>query len=141
MDIPAGGPYRAVFLPCDPAAARVARSLAVSAVEAWGLLDVRDDVELVVSELVTNALRLGARIALLIALRPGTDQIEVAVWDDAPGVPEPRPQRPDAESGRGLFIVGARADAWGCRPGRDGVGKVTWATLGPKPREDQDAAS
>ncbi len=141
MDIPARSRYRSAFLACDRTAPRTARALAVAAVEAWGLPDVRDNVELVVSELVTNALRLGSRIAFLIVLRSGTDQIEVAVWDDGPGVPEPRPQCPDAESGRGLFIVAARSTAWGCRPARDGVGKITWATLGPKPREGHDAAT
>ncbi|MEV5754465.1 ATP-binding protein [Actinoallomurus sp. NPDC052308] len=45
---------------------------------------------------------------------------------------DPRRVLPDAESGRGLFIVDACSNAWGCRPGKDGTGKVIWAALGPK---------
>jgi anti-sigma regulatory factor (Ser/Thr protein kinase) len=140
MDIPAGTPHESAILQRDPVAPRTARALAISALEAWGLLDVRDDVELVVSELVTNALRPGTRIAFLIALRSGTGEVEVAVWDDGPGLPEPKPQGLEAESGRGLFIVKARSNDWGWRRSSDGIGKVIWATLGPKPREDHDAA-
>ncbi|MCW2901450.1 MAG: hypothetical protein JWO67_3715, partial [Streptosporangiaceae bacterium] len=35
----------------------------------------------------------------------------------------------------------ACSTSWGYRRGRDGVGKVIWARLGPKPREDHDAPS
>ncbi len=141
MDVPIGVPYLATVLACDATAPRTTRALAVSAVDGWDMRAIRDDVELVTCELVTNAVRSGTRIAVLIALRPGADQIEVAVWDDGPGVPEPRPQCPDAERGRGLFVVGAFSGAWGCRPGRDGLGKITWTTLGPKPRANGDAQS
>jgi anti-sigma regulatory factor (Ser/Thr protein kinase) len=141
MDLPDESPHQSAILERDAVAPRTARALAVSALEAWGLLAVQDDVELVVSELVTNSLGQETVIAFLIAFHPDTDEVEVAVWDDGPGLPQSQQQDLEAESGRGLLIVQARSNSWGCRPGWDGTGKVVWARLGPKPREDHDAAS
>ncbi|MGI8331845.1 ATP-binding protein [Actinomadura scrupuli] len=126
---------------CDRLAPRTARAIAASALDAWGMPALQDDVALVVSELVTNAFGRGSKLAFLIAFHSGTQEVEVAVWDDGPGLPRARPEDLEAESGRGLLIVRARSNAWGCRPGTGGIGKVVWVRLGPKPREDHDAAS
>lgn len=141
IDLPGDSPHRSVIVGCDRVAPRTARAIAASALDEWNMLPVQDDIELVVSELVTNALGRGTVIAFLIVFCSGTDEIEVAVWDDGPGLPHAQQQDPEAESGRGLFIVRARSNSWGCRPGRDGTGKVVWARLGPKPKEEQEAPS
>lgn len=141
MAVPDGCRHRSALFDSGPLAPRRARALARSALASWGLAHLLDDVELVISELVTNASRLGTPVAVLVSLRPADDEIEIAVWDDGPGLPEPGAPDEEAEAGRGLLLVEARSNAWGWRPGRDGNGKVTWATLGPKPRDDDAAPS
>lgn len=88
--------------------------------------DMADDVAVVVSELVTNAVRAQAReIRLAIAVH--RREINVVVTDDAPGTP--RLTRADLQPhGRGLPIVDALAASWGVQPGSD-VGKSVWAVL------------
>ena len=141
IDLPDDSPHRSAIVECDRVAPRTARAIATSALDEWNMLPIQDDVELVVSELVTNALGQGTMTAFLIVFRSSTHEVEVAVWDDGPGLPQAQQHDPEAESGRSLLIVQARSNSWGCRPGRDGTGKVVWARLGPKPREDHDAAS
>jgi hypothetical protein len=141
IDLPDDSPHRSAIVECGRVAPRTARAIAASALDEWGMLPVQDDVELVVSELVTNALGRGSAIAFLIVFHCSTHEVEVAVWDDGPGLPQARQEDLEAESGRGLLIVRARSNSWGCRPGRDGTGKAIWARLGPKPKEEQDAAS
>jgi hypothetical protein len=117
----------------------------------WGLSAMTDTVELIASELVTNALRasgVGARpgyqqqpryVGLLVAVR-GV-QVLVAVWDGSedPPVPAPAPPDPDAATGRGLLLVSALCSSWGfCYPAEDPVpaelsgrqGKVVWGLIG-----------
>lgn len=119
----------------------------------WGLSAVTDTAELIVSELVTNALRasgVGARarpgydqqpryIGLLVAVR-GV-QVLVAVWDASEDPPVPAPAEPDAATGRGLLLVGALCSGWGfCYPAEDPVpaelsdrqGKVVWGLIGSR---------
>lgn len=85
-----------------------------------------DDAALVVSELMTNALRAGARIARL-TLTVDTGHLRVAVQDDVAA----RPQLLEAGSaglhGRGLHIVAALASNWGFTP--LSKGKEVWADL------------
>lgn len=139
IDLPADEPCQAAVLGCDPVAVRTARALTRSALDAWSLPGLRDDAELVVSELVTNAQRYASRVAFAVVLRPATGEIEVAVWDDGPGTPAISRGDADLESGRGLVLVAACSTEWGCRAGKDGTGKVTWARLGPNPRDEHDA--
>ncbi|WP_405798365.1 ATP-binding protein [Streptomyces sp. NBC_01506] len=88
--------------------------------------DALDDVLLVSSELVTNAVRGTDLVAF--QLRIAGRSLYVEVWDRAPGVPEVNHADTDAEDGRGLRLVEALATRWGvCRP-RAG-GKVIWAEL------------
>ncbi|MCO5970896.1 ATP-binding protein [Actinoallomurus soli] len=114
-------------LPPAPTAPGEAREWAAKVLARWNLTGVADDLQTAVTESVTNALRAGAgSIHALIEWHWSTDTVELQVWDDAPGRPQPR--RPDfvAETGRGLFIVEALSTAWGHHPGADG-GKVVWA--------------
>lgn len=116
-------------LPADTTAPGEARDWSAKVLARWDM-PLADDVQTVVSELVTNALRSGARaIHALLTARWGAG-VEVRIWDDGPGVPLMREPDFIAETGRGLFIVDALSAAWGHHPGADG-GKVVWARLAP----------
>ena len=84
---------------------------------------------LLVSELVTNAIRYGGSRAVLEALAPG-GMLRVAVRDDNPALPVVG-HHPDltAESGRGLLLVSTLADNWGVESS-EGGGKAVWFELG-----------
>ncbi|MEU7468148.1 ATP-binding protein [Streptomyces sp. NPDC044984] len=100
----------------------------------WGAgPDVLDSAELVLSELVTNALRVrvpsdrqvGVRIARL--LEDGLLRLEVS--DAGPGRPEVRAPGDDETGGRGLLLVEALAHRWGVDERAGGIGKTVWAEL------------
>lgn len=85
------------------------------------------DTELVVTELVTNALLHGeppVRIRLLIL----GARIRVEVEDNGRAIPIRSLFDPDAMTGRGLALIASLADRWGVDPGRSG-GKVVWAEI------------
>ena len=111
--------------------------------EVTGLAEVTEVAEFVASELVTNAVRAsagpggqpvyaGGRMPV-IRLRLFSDGVLllIEVWDQAPGIPQPRNPDIDAESGRGLLLVDQLTGSrWGWRPVTDGPGKCVWAELG-----------
>jgi anti-sigma regulatory factor (Ser/Thr protein kinase) len=70
-----------------------------------------EDVVLVVSELVTNAVRASAEV-IGLALRVDDDRVEVEISDDAAGWPTPREADWEDPDGRGLAIVDELADRW-----------------------------
>ncbi|MFD1833064.1 SpoIIE family protein phosphatase [Streptomyces desertarenae] len=108
----------------DPRAqtARQARRLARRALERWGLEDLTDSVELLVSEVVTNAVRYAERPITLRLLR--TDVLRCEVGDDVPQLPRLRQARATDEGGRGLYLVNRLARRWGAT--RLSTGKVVW---------------
>jgi anti-sigma regulatory factor (Ser/Thr protein kinase) len=88
------------------------------------------DLELLVSEVVTNAVRhAGASRGDLIGLsvEVGRDRVRVEVADPGPGF-EPAPAVPTMfqESGWGLYLVGQLSDRWGVEVERDPQGTVVW---------------
>ncbi|MES4887849.1 ATP-binding protein [Streptomyces sp. NPDC096012] len=92
--------------------------------------DSADTAALLIAELTANAARhgrvRGREARLTLTLTPATLRIEVT---DARGdrLPAPPPDtHTDGESGRGLLLVAALADAWGCEPHHPG-GKTVWA--------------
>jgi anti-sigma regulatory factor (Ser/Thr protein kinase) len=92
--------------------------------------DTAEDALLIVSELVTNAVRHG-RPAIVLNLELHGDRVRIEVRDDSellPLVPANQPAI-DRPTGRGLLIVAATASDWGIsqRPGRPG--KSVWAEL------------
>jgi hypothetical protein len=87
--------------------------------------DVVDDVMLVVSELVTNAMQHGTvPVALAVTLEHGTVLIEV---DDGLSAPPVIGSAPSARGGFGLRIVQATSRAWGSAP--TAAGKRVWARI------------
>ncbi|MEU5957595.1 SpoIIE family protein phosphatase [Streptomyces sp. NPDC047525] len=110
--------------PEDATPAR-ARRLARSALERWGLQELTDSLELLVSEVVTNAVRYASRPVTLRLLR--TDVLRCEVGDDVPQLPRLRQARATDEGGRGLYLVNKLARRWGAT--RLSTGKVVWFEL------------
>jgi len=112
-------------LPREPRSVGRARELARGQLTAWGLEDLVDTTELLVSELVTNALRYGEGEIRLRLLRDRTLVCEV--WDAGLVQPRRRRARDTDEGGRGLQLVGLLSAAWGAR--RTPRGKTVWFEL------------
>ncbi|RII20798.1 Phosphoserine phosphatase RsbP [Streptomyces sp. YIM 130001] len=110
--------------PEDSAPGR-ARRLARRALSRWGLEEMTDSVELLVSEVVTNAVRYASRPVTLRLLR--TDVLRCEVGDDVPQLPRLRQARATDEGGRGLYLVNKLARRWGAT--RLSTGKVVWFEL------------
>ncbi|MFE7773911.1 SpoIIE family protein phosphatase [Streptomyces sp. NPDC057445] len=112
-------------LPREPRSVGRARELARAQLVAWELEPLVDTVELLVSELVTNALRYGEGEIRLRLLRDRTLVCEV--WDAGLVQPRRRRARDTDEGGRGLQLVGLLSAAWGSR--RTPRGKTVWFEL------------
>ncbi|MFI6205953.1 SpoIIE family protein phosphatase [Streptomyces sp. NPDC051041] len=117
------------FLEPEDAAPGRARRLARRALERWGLEELSDSVELLVSEVVTNAVRYATRPVTLRLLR--TNVLRCEVGDDVPQLPRLRQARATDEGGRGLLLVNKVARRWGAT--RLSTGKVVWFELGVPP--------
>ncbi|MFV0128008.1 SpoIIE family protein phosphatase [Streptomyces sp. HMX112] len=112
-------------LPREPRSVGRARELARAQLTAWDLEPLVDTVELLVSELVTNALRYGEGEIRLRLLRDRTLVCEV--WDAGLVQPRRRRARDTDEGGRGLQLVGLLSAGWGSR--RTPRGKTVWFEL------------
>ncbi|MFG2294844.1 SpoIIE family protein phosphatase [Streptomyces sp. NPDC048603] len=110
------------FLDPEETAPGRARRFARRALSRWGLEELEDSVELLVSEVVTNAVRYAERPVTLRLLR--TDVLRCEVGDDSPQLPRQRRARETDEGGRGLFLVNRLARRWGAT--RLSSGKVVW---------------
>ncbi|TQN30888.1 hypothetical protein FHX37_0776 [Haloactinospora alba] len=125
----------------DPGAPARAREQSAAAVREWNLFSIRSDMELVVSELVTNALRHGAPMegggapfavgvgdTIHISLMRCENEVVCAVGDGNDRLPVTR--KPDflRETGRGLNLVASFSRRWGTLPIPTG-GKYVWALL------------
>ncbi|MGY3338537.1 serine phosphatase RsbU (regulator of sigma subunit)/anti-sigma regulatory factor (Ser/Thr protein kinase) [Streptomyces filamentosus] len=113
------------FLEPEDAAPGRARRLARRALARWDLEELTDSVELLISEVVTNAVRYAERPVTLRLLR--TDVLRCEVGDDSPQLPRQRRARETDEGGRGLFLVNRLARRWGAT--RLSGGKVVWFEL------------
>jgi anti-sigma regulatory factor (Ser/Thr protein kinase) len=106
-----------------------ARRVAATALELAATIprSVRGDVLLVVSELVSNAVRHGAGpIDLAVEVTPSHVRIEVSDSGTSGELPVQRPA-PTSQSGRGLLIVDSIAAGWGVSP--EPGGKTVWAEV------------
>lgn len=109
----------------QPQTAGRARQLARRALRRWDLDHLLEPAELLVSEIVTNAVRYAERPITLRLLR--TDVLRCEVGDDAPLLPRMRHAQPEEEGGRGLYLVNRMAQRWGAT--RLSAGKVVWFEL------------
>ncbi|WP_062210444.1 ATP-binding protein [Streptomyces sp. NBRC 109706] len=125
-----------------PESVRQAREFTRRTLQDWRLAGQFDTVALVVSELVTNALRHGLsrrtldwghgtgpmRTDLELELMRGDAWLVCAVRDPSDSVPRPALADSAAESGRGLHLVDSFSDDWGWRRlTGNGRGKIVWA--------------
>jgi anti-sigma regulatory factor (Ser/Thr protein kinase) len=120
---PAGDEPGSVFrleLTAVPAAAQVARDRARIVLAEWNVSpDDAGTAVLLISELVANAVKFGtapraaapAQVSLALAHAPGL--LAIGVSGQSAGLPVRRPAGPDAESGRGLNMVGELSSQWG----------------------------
>ena len=128
-----------------------ARWHVVNVLAEWAMRDFTEAVRLVVSELITNAVRATRQVRwdgnqphtpsvrLWMLGRPGA--IVILAWDGVSRAPVPRDAGPDDESGRGLGIVGELSARWDCyQPPAPADGKITWALVDHPWRPDLVAA-
>lgn len=124
----AGG-TEVIELDADPDAPARGRHAVTEVLAGWGCAEsVREDLLLVVSELVTNAVVHGAE-PIVVTLMRAPERVRVEVTDGlSDASPHNNRAAPDAETGRGLSVVTRVACAWGWRasPGR---GKTVWAEV------------
>src|SRR5580700_10398661 len=102
---------------------RMARSMIRDPLKRWGLEDLIPVTELLVSELVTNAIKY-AKGEILLRLILESGSLACEVHDSSPALPRVLQVDRDAENGRGLHVVSQLATRWGAR--RTHTGKVVW---------------
>jgi anti-sigma regulatory factor (Ser/Thr protein kinase) len=117
-----------------PGAVACARLHARQVLWEWGLSTFSENVELLVSELMTNAMQasLSAERVLPVNLRLSSDRsrLLVQVEDTSRNPPAPAVgAHDDDESGRGLLIVDAISTKWGWDAKKDHSGKTVWALI------------
>ncbi len=113
-------------VPLDPAAVGATRNKVARQLEAWGLDELTMTTELIVSELVTNAIRYASGPVRLRLLLQSVLTCEVS--DASSTTPRLRHARTTDEGGRGLFLVAQLARRWGTRYTHRG--KIIWAEQG-----------
>ncbi|RGD63124.1 ATP-binding protein [Kitasatospora xanthocidica] len=120
-----------VELPYAPQSASVARRLVRDALADWELGHLADDAELVVTELVSNAVKTGCLTAMQVGVAPVVNRagqaVRISVRDGSCVLPVLIGTAHDAESGRGLALVDRVAAVWGVD--LESHGKTTWADI------------
>ncbi|MQY15772.1 hypothetical protein SRB5_59630 [Streptomyces sp. RB5] len=118
------GAFEVSFAP-QPAAVGRMRRITTDFLTLWNVrASLADDIVLLVSELVTNAVQHGEG-DIDLYLRHADETIRIEVTDDNPTAPVPRPAAPYDTSGRGLFLVTILAHRWGTADD----GRTTWCTV------------
>jgi anti-sigma regulatory factor (Ser/Thr protein kinase) len=112
-----------VDLPLDHTAARRARRFVGQTLRSWGCDAIVADAELLVSELVTNAI-LHARSPSTVTIDRDRRHVRVAVCDSSSAQPRVRDYGPTAVTGRGMLLVDRIAERWGVDV--NGGGKCVW---------------
>jgi anti-sigma regulatory factor (Ser/Thr protein kinase) len=127
-----------------PSAVPSARLHARLVIHEWGLSDLADTVELMVCELVTNAVQASAKLndstfrgtwtpgipPVRLWVQADEDSVLIQVWDGNNAPPHVERPTSDSEHGRGLLIVQALCERYGVY-GLDGCsGKVVWGVAG-----------
>lgn len=124
-------PALRVEVPIDLEAVDGVRTQVVELAASWGLGEL-EDLEVVTSELITNAIVHARSVSIVEVRRAGTDCVEVTVSDSDPEPPVKRTPYEQHTRGLGLHIVDALSEEWGVRV-VDGGGKTVWARVGPFP--------
>ena len=113
----------------SPQSVRQARNFFRSSADRLGVsVEAREAGSLAVSEIVTNAVRYGAGpIELRTMLEHSSIRVEIS--DRGTAMPVATTAEPNMTGGRGLGIIDAVSQAWGCDRHRDDGGKTVWFTL------------
>jgi len=116
-------------LPPDPTSVAAGRRFVADVLWQRGFpTEVIDDAVLLASEAITNAVvHAGTAVDVVVAVDSFTARVEI--HDRRPGAAEVVHADAEAPCGRGLRVVAAVADAWGCHP--TGPGKCVWFELRP----------
>ena len=126
---PARGPY-GFRVPPSAGAVSDARRHVMAVVRGWELPLTEGalrDVELLASELITNAFRY-TKVSCVVCVCWDGARLRVEVTDTDSAMPEATEAGPDSTQGRGLVLVDALAVAWGAEP--DAGGKRVWFEIG-----------
>jgi anti-sigma regulatory factor (Ser/Thr protein kinase) len=120
-------------LTADPRSAKIARDFTWGTLHGWGMLALASDAMLVVSELVTNALRYGAasdrgQRAIWLRLLAQPPYLMCLVTDASLDIPVRKPAGARDATGRGLQVIESCCSRWGWHL-LDQGGKVVWALL------------
>ncbi|MFI8552056.1 ATP-binding protein [Spirillospora sp. NPDC077959] len=108
-----------------PSSVGLGRDLAEVHLNKWGLAAMADDVTLIVSELLTNAIAAGhGMVTMRLLIDP--EALTIEVTDSSPSRPRRKRATANDIGGRGLQIIEFLAESWGDRPSPAG-GKVVWA--------------
>ncbi|MBC7374563.1 MAG: ATP-binding protein [Frankiales bacterium] len=126
VDDRSAAPRKRIELPSSPEGPGLARVAVASALSRLGLGALDDDIALVVSEMVTNAVRHG-RAPVVLELETAADAVVIAVDDASPLAPRCREADDQSEGGRGLMLVDLLSTEHGVRP--QPPGKTVWARL------------
>jgi anti-sigma regulatory factor (Ser/Thr protein kinase) len=124
MNIPAANRLSRQFEP-HPQSAGEARTLLRNALAAWGAPLLYDSGSLILTEMISNALRHEKSITVEFSYRPGHLHLEVT--DSSTDLPERQSPGDDEENGRGLLLISALTTEWGFRPAPGG--KTVYAML------------
>jgi anti-sigma regulatory factor (Ser/Thr protein kinase) len=109
----------------------------------WGLESLTDSIELIVSELFTNAVHVSQGLTashynghwtpgtppVRLWLQSDCEQVLIQVWDANDRVPEPQEDGLEAETGRGLLLVAHLSTDWNTYSLERSSGKIVWALV------------
>src|SRR5215212_3084376 len=115
--------------PPDPSIVASVRSFAAGRLHSLQLSELQDDVELLLTELITNVI-IHARTEFEIRLEPSGAGVRVEVTDDNPTMPVGGTLSAAALSGRGLMLVQSMSTRWGAHHDPAG-GKTVWFEITP----------
>jgi hypothetical protein len=121
----------------EPGSVSAARRFTAMTLARWGVAECEPDVTVVVSELLSNALRHGMPPAaaspsgrpIRLGLVHAGLSLLCAVADPSDQLPVPRDPNWLDESGRGLHVIASLSDSWGSCAAHGQPGKVVWATF------------
>jgi PAS domain S-box-containing protein len=116
----------AAIVPPEPQAVASGRRFVERTLAAWARTELTDTACLLVSEILTNAVR-HAQAPIGLRMHRTVQEISFEITDDNTHLPQRRLPDRDDESGRGLMLVEALASDWGTRPALSG--KTVWFTL------------
>lgn len=128
-------PGERFVLPPRPESATAARLLVTHWLGQWGIPEtVRETARLLISELVANAVLHTDSQRVICRVEASGRGLRIEVADQGPGLTEaPRLADEDEESGRGLLLLDALADAWGIITPDQGAGCTVWAEIRLRP--------